>query len=487
MTDVTSSYEFLILLRPEPEATGLMRLLEDVRVADSVPATFAAPGRRGLDFFTDSAAQPYPAGRVVYVLDHEEGLAQAVGDRLGLYYVGLRNAAMAAQYVHSPKFRSFLANGPLDFAAMLMSDFSASGVRHARIFDEGEAERMAQLASDWQTDPVNLHEPEAVEAAARSASLEFETEAAPAAFSVENLPKNFEDLLQDPTLQLESEQVLAKAMCSGSAALVLTKSRLIWLRTSRLRRLFRLSKVDDFLGIRAVAHRVNVLGAYLDLLVTRYRDELGASRREVVTIAFGSSPRWGHERRVTAGLSCRSFASVIRQVFLMEADTDQTEVPETVLSGFRDHLSDALKIQREADESLDRKAATFAATFPFLIGLAINNIQRLGSARLQALAYVIFFGGCLVCLSGLGMAALVLRARFPFRVWLGTTASRLRVTKETEIADLVDYCRVLETAAGQNELRFRRKATLVGWEFAVLILGAVLLLASFFVAIAWPK
>ena len=82
-----SGYAFVVLLHDEDDASGLARLLEDVRMVEAkVTSVFAAPPVRGLDFFSDDAnqstldewwAKEIPKDATpVYLLMHEDGLDQ---------------------------------------------------------------------------------------------------------------------------------------------------------------------------------------------------------------------------------------------------------------------------------------------------------------------------------------------------------------------------------------------------------------------------
>ncbi|MGI8848130.1 MAG: hypothetical protein ACR2GX_07715 [Candidatus Dormibacteria bacterium] len=156
-------YAFIVLLRDTDDASGLARLLEDVRLPQAtVASVFAAPPIRGVDFFADESRQPEldewwgqtvpRAAHPVYLLSHEDGLAGWVSSLDGTFYIGLPNAAAAAEYGGSEQIQSFVNAGPLDFATVIMRDFSGGNGSGALIFDEGEALRMAALSSDFPLD-----------------------------------------------------------------------------------------------------------------------------------------------------------------------------------------------------------------------------------------------------------------------------------------------------------------------------------------------
>src|SRR5438270_5388983 len=96
----TGGFAFVVLLQDGDDATGLARLLEDVRLPQSpTPSVFAAPPVRGLDFFADEASQTtidqwwasaIPGDALpVYLLAHEEGLAEWLKGLDGTFYIGL--------------------------------------------------------------------------------------------------------------------------------------------------------------------------------------------------------------------------------------------------------------------------------------------------------------------------------------------------------------------------------------------------------------
>ena len=156
-------FAFLVLLRDGDDANGLARLLEDVRLPQAnAPSVFAAPPVRGLDFFGDESRQPeidewwgqnIPGNaHPVYLLTHEDGLADWIKGLDGTFYIGLPNAGAAPQYGQSEQIQTFVAAGPLDFATVVMRDFSGGNGSGALLFDEGEALRMAALSSDFPLD-----------------------------------------------------------------------------------------------------------------------------------------------------------------------------------------------------------------------------------------------------------------------------------------------------------------------------------------------
>jgi tetratricopeptide (TPR) repeat protein len=150
---------FVVLLPDPDDAAGLARLLDDVKLPERSRATFVAPPVRGSAFFAWPAPvsqewrdENIPAGALpVYLLEHEPGLAAAVADSPGVFYVGLPSEDLAAEY--RPDDRTLIAGGPLDFATVVMRDYSGSDDPATDVFDMHEALRMAALSSDFPIDP----------------------------------------------------------------------------------------------------------------------------------------------------------------------------------------------------------------------------------------------------------------------------------------------------------------------------------------------
>ena len=147
---------FIVALRDADDAIGLARLLEDLQMPGG-PAVFLAPPVRGSELLTaerhhaGSYAEELPAGSApVYLLDHEPGLSELLRGVDGSFYVGVPAPAVAAEYDDSVS--TFLAGGPLDFATVIMRDYSRPDAHRGLVFDEGEALRMAALASDFPID-----------------------------------------------------------------------------------------------------------------------------------------------------------------------------------------------------------------------------------------------------------------------------------------------------------------------------------------------
>lgn len=161
-----NGYAFVVLLHDEDDASGLARLLEDVRMPEAkVASVFAAPPVRGLDFFSDDASQatldewwakeiPKDA-TPVYLLMHEDGLAEWLKGLDGITYIGIPAGDKVDDYVQGGDLHTFSAGGPLDFATVIMRDFSNPENKEDDpkcIFDHGEAVRMAALSSDFPID-----------------------------------------------------------------------------------------------------------------------------------------------------------------------------------------------------------------------------------------------------------------------------------------------------------------------------------------------
>jgi MinD-like ATPase involved in chromosome partitioning or flagellar assembly len=165
-SDAVSGYAFVVLLHDEDDASGLARLLEDVRMPEAkVASVFAAPPVRGLDFFSDDASQatldewwakeiPKDA-TPVYLLMHEDGLAEWLKGMDGITYIGIPAGDKVDDYAQGGDLHTFSAGGPLDFATVIMRDFSNPENNQDDpkcIFDHGEAVRMAALSSDFPID-----------------------------------------------------------------------------------------------------------------------------------------------------------------------------------------------------------------------------------------------------------------------------------------------------------------------------------------------
>ncbi len=148
---------FVVALRTGDDASGLARLLEDVQLPEQ-PAVFTSPEVRGSEYirtlrgrcagFSWQLGAGVPA---VYLLDHEPGLAALIRGLPGTFYIGLPDDASAGDYdaLSATSVITFLTSGPLDFATVIMRDYSRPPVI---VFDEHEALLMAALSSDFPDD-----------------------------------------------------------------------------------------------------------------------------------------------------------------------------------------------------------------------------------------------------------------------------------------------------------------------------------------------
>jgi HEAT repeat protein len=152
---------FIVLLHDADDAEGLARLFDDLQQPNVNIATFAAPPTRGMAFFTDSEKQPEldrwwgenvaPGALPVYLL-MDEGSPDTLQELHGRLYVGLPDESAKLRYAQSSKVQPFVAGGPLDFATIVMMDFSSEDATQLAVFDSNEAQRMATLASDFPID-----------------------------------------------------------------------------------------------------------------------------------------------------------------------------------------------------------------------------------------------------------------------------------------------------------------------------------------------
>jgi hypothetical protein len=153
----------VVLLPDMDDARGLARLLKDVQLPNQQgAATFVVPPVLAKPFFADQRVQSdvdrwwasaVPCGYIpVYLAMHEEDLDAWLKGLNALAYVGLPRNEAAEHYTDMAHVEYFLAGGPLDFATVIMRDFSGSRADCPILFDRGEALRMAALASDFPID-----------------------------------------------------------------------------------------------------------------------------------------------------------------------------------------------------------------------------------------------------------------------------------------------------------------------------------------------
>jgi tetratricopeptide (TPR) repeat protein len=154
------AHVFLVLLRDDDDAEGLARLLNDVRTTPGEKlAEFRAPTPRGADYLRrepgSSTDQPGAAreDRTLVLMD-EPGLERLITDDRDSFIVGLVDEDDAERYAALPQVATFVAQGPLDFAAEIMDRYSGPDAALA-IFDRDEAARMRALTTDF---PIDLEE-----------------------------------------------------------------------------------------------------------------------------------------------------------------------------------------------------------------------------------------------------------------------------------------------------------------------------------------
>lgn len=155
---------FIVALQDTDDAAGFARLLADVRQSQPETATvFLASPVCGSKFFAQDTcpASWYeenvpPSSAVVYILDHEPGLSQRLQGIPGTFYVGVPELATGEEYGDS--VRIVVTASVLDFATVIMRDYSGPSSLHGIIFDEAEALKMRNLAADF---PADLMDPAA--------------------------------------------------------------------------------------------------------------------------------------------------------------------------------------------------------------------------------------------------------------------------------------------------------------------------------------
>lgn len=159
LTQAKSSrrHEFLVLLKDDDDAGGLARLLNDVRAPEAEGlAEFHAPRPGGGAFLRNEEPSSIDGVRAAgeprtLLLEDEPELERLIPDHLGSFIVGLSNAHDAERYANDPRVVTFVASGPLDFAAETMDRFSGPNAP-LPLFDPDEAARMRALASDFPID-----------------------------------------------------------------------------------------------------------------------------------------------------------------------------------------------------------------------------------------------------------------------------------------------------------------------------------------------
>jgi hypothetical protein len=162
-------YAFVMLFRDADNAVGMARLLEDLRLPQpTVPSRFLVPPVRGVEFFSNPDVQTeldswwqanvHRTTQPVFLCNGEQGLAQWIDSGVnGRFYVGVASEEEVAAYEQTDWVQIFICSYILDFATVVMRDFSG-GFGHHLLFDEGEALRMAALSSDFPLD-IDLSSP----------------------------------------------------------------------------------------------------------------------------------------------------------------------------------------------------------------------------------------------------------------------------------------------------------------------------------------
>jgi KAP family P-loop domain len=164
VTGADTRWVFVVLIADPDDRSGLARLLEDVMLPEMRGRVSCLPApAAGTEYFTSPVAAAWasehvPAGpQPVYLLDHAPGLAEAITGHRGLFYIGLTTEEDTGAYAGADeRVVLFISASPLDYATVIMRDFSpamfGTGAPKDILFDEGEALRMAALSSDFPAD-----------------------------------------------------------------------------------------------------------------------------------------------------------------------------------------------------------------------------------------------------------------------------------------------------------------------------------------------
>lgn len=146
-----------MLLRDDEDAEGLTTLLNDVRSPGAEAlAEFKAPMPRGAEFLRQETTSSIEHARAdgdnrTLILMDEPGLESLVPKHPGSFIVGVADESRAERYAHQPRVATFVASGPLDFAAEIMARFSGPDAT-IPVFDPDEAARMRALATGFPVD-----------------------------------------------------------------------------------------------------------------------------------------------------------------------------------------------------------------------------------------------------------------------------------------------------------------------------------------------
>ena len=167
MSTDLSGFAFISLLRDELEARGLCGLLESIaRPRSGVTSVFLVPDVRGRDFFAAPARQAEvdrwwarhvpPTSVPVYLLCHEEGLADWLRGLDGVFMVAAR-PDRAAEYAAWSVVDAEPAEAPLALAGAAVERFGVpddpSHASVADIFDRRDARLVADLRLDAKLSP----------------------------------------------------------------------------------------------------------------------------------------------------------------------------------------------------------------------------------------------------------------------------------------------------------------------------------------------
>jgi tetratricopeptide (TPR) repeat protein len=166
MSDQTSHLtaqpgQFLVLLPDDDDAKGLANLLDDVRKPGQESlASFEAPRPGGAAYLRKDTEAPSAdvdlggAGQAphrVLLLQHEPELEALIPLDRDLFMIGVSQPEDAAPYRDHGNVVTFVAAGPLDFAAEVMERFSGPDAL-LPLFDPDEAARMRALVADFPID-----------------------------------------------------------------------------------------------------------------------------------------------------------------------------------------------------------------------------------------------------------------------------------------------------------------------------------------------
>jgi hypothetical protein len=155
----SSQYAMTVLVPDIEEAQRLAAALDEVRRAESPLAVIAVPPVRGLAFFADSERQAkldrwwahaIPVNSVpVYLLLHEEGIAEWLPGLDGVFVVGVPASAHAELYRGLRNVTVAPSEAPLDIALAAVALFAGSP-----LFREDAGTRLEKRLRFAQVDPA---------------------------------------------------------------------------------------------------------------------------------------------------------------------------------------------------------------------------------------------------------------------------------------------------------------------------------------------